>query len=139
MSKVPLRIIARLDIKNENVIKGIHLEGLRIVGDHNNLALNYYETGIDEIIYMDVVASLYGRNNIQVHYLGYYKKWTPQEVYYYALENADFQVNIERTEGTYSKYISIEEDNFFEIANSYRSPHLWKKDGSKFILRNKVK
>ena len=64
MSKVPLRIIARLDIKNENVIKGIHLEGLRVVGDPNDLALNYYKYGIDEIIYMDVVASLYGRNNI---------------------------------------------------------------------------
>ena len=64
MSKAPLRIIARLDIKNENVIKGIHLEGLRVVGDPNDLALNYYKSGIDEIIYMDVVASLYGRNNI---------------------------------------------------------------------------
>jgi len=64
MSKVPLRIIARLDIKNENVIKGIHLEGLRVVGDPNDLALNYYKHGIDEIIYLDVVASLYGRNNI---------------------------------------------------------------------------
>jgi imidazole glycerol-phosphate synthase subunit HisF len=64
MSKAPLRIIARLDIKNENVIKGIHLEGLRVVGEPNALALNYYKYGIDEIIYMDVVASLYGRNNI---------------------------------------------------------------------------
>ncbi|MGE4221359.1 MAG: imidazole glycerol phosphate synthase subunit HisF [Alphaproteobacteria bacterium] len=58
------RIIARLDIKGTNVIKGIHLEGLRIIGEPSALARRYYSDGIDEIIYMDTVASLYGRNNI---------------------------------------------------------------------------
>lgn len=60
----PLRLIARLDIKGTNVIKGIHLEGLRVVGQPGPLARRYYEEGIDEILYMDTVASLYGRNNI---------------------------------------------------------------------------
>ena len=60
----PPRIIARLDVKGLNVIKGIHLEGLRVVGQPQTLAGRYYEQGIDEIIYMDTVASLYGRNNI---------------------------------------------------------------------------
>ena len=60
----PLRIIARLDIKGPNVVKGIHLEGLRVVGTPENLARRYYSDGIDEIVYMDIVASLYGRNNI---------------------------------------------------------------------------
>jgi cyclase len=60
----PLRIIARLDVKNEHVIKGIHLEGLRKVGDPNELALRYYEQGVDEIVFMDAVASLYDRNNL---------------------------------------------------------------------------
>lgn len=59
-----LRLIARLDIKNENVIKGIHLEGLRKIGDPIDLAKKYYQQGIDEIIFMDAVASLYGRNNL---------------------------------------------------------------------------
>ena len=59
-----MRIIARLDIKNNNLIKGINLEGLRVLGDPNKFALNYYENGIDEIIFMDVVASLYSRNNL---------------------------------------------------------------------------
>ena len=58
------RIISRLDIKGPNLIKGVHLEGLRIVGDPNSFAQKYYEQGIDEIIYMDTVASLYGRNNL---------------------------------------------------------------------------
>jgi cyclase len=59
-----LRVIARIDVKNEFVIKGIHLEGLRKIGDPNILAKKYYDGGIDEIIFMDAVASLYGRNNL---------------------------------------------------------------------------
>ena len=46
---------------------------------------------------------------IEVHYLGYYLKWDPQECYYYAVENTGFQSNPERTEGTYSKYSSIDD------------------------------
>ncbi|WP_216861279.1 imidazole glycerol phosphate synthase subunit HisF [Polynucleobacter sp. MWH-HuK1] len=59
-----MRVIARLDVKNQFVIKGIHLEGLRKVGDPNQLAKAYYEAGIDEIILIDAVASLYNRNNL---------------------------------------------------------------------------
>ncbi len=58
------RIIARLDVKGPNVIKGIHLEGLRVVGEPGDLARRYYEQDVDEILYMDTVAPLYGRNNI---------------------------------------------------------------------------
>lgn len=58
------RIIARLDIKNNHVIKGIHLEGLRKVGDPNELARKYYNEGADEIILMDAVAAYYDRNNL---------------------------------------------------------------------------
>lgn len=60
----PSRLIARLDIKGSNVVKGIRFEGLRVVGDPGALAERYYEQGIDEILYIDIVASLYGRNNI---------------------------------------------------------------------------
>lgn len=59
-----LRVIARLDIKGPNLIKGIHLEGLRVMGDPQEHAERYYKAGIDELIYMDVVASLYGRNSL---------------------------------------------------------------------------
>ena len=58
------RVIARIDVKNEFAIKGIHLEGLRKVGDPNSLALKYYNSGIDEILFMDAVASYYDRNNL---------------------------------------------------------------------------
>ena len=58
------RIIARVDVKNEFVIKGIHLEGLRKVGDPNEMAKKYYQDGVDEIIFMDAVAAYYDRNSL---------------------------------------------------------------------------
>jgi len=59
-----LRIVARLDIKGKKLIKGVRLEGLRVVGDPQEFAIRYYEAGADELIYMDIVASLYGRNSL---------------------------------------------------------------------------
>jgi len=59
-----VRLIARLDIKNDHVIKGIHLEGLRKVGNPKELALKYTEPRADELLIMDAVASLYGRNSL---------------------------------------------------------------------------
>lgn len=59
-----VRLIPRLDIKGPNLIKGVRLEGLRVMGDPQEFALRYYEAGADELIYMDIVASLYGRNNL---------------------------------------------------------------------------
>ena len=59
-----IRIIPRLDIKGPNLVKGIHLEGLRVLGKPWDYACMYYEDGADELIYIDVVASLYGRNNL---------------------------------------------------------------------------
>ena len=58
------RLIARLDVKMQHLIKGIHLEGWRKVGDPKDRARLYYQQGADELLYMDVVASLYGRNNL---------------------------------------------------------------------------
>jgi cyclase len=59
-----LRLIARLDVKGPNLIKGVHLEGLRVIGDPERYARRYYEQGADEILYLDIVASLYGRSNL---------------------------------------------------------------------------
>ena len=153
--------------------------------------------------YLPISEQDLNSKNIEVHYLGYYLKWTPQECYYYSVENTGFQANPERTEGTYSKYNSIDdktdgyhywttyikfgigratydasqeirnshinreegvalvnkydgefpkkyfaeflnylnirEDEFFYIANKFRSPHLWKKNFSNWELRYKVK
>ena len=140
---------------------------------------------------------------IEVHYLGFYLKWIPQECYYYASEHVGFLANEDRTEGTYSKYNSIDDktdpyhywttlvkfgigratydasqeirndhinreegvslvhrydeefpeknflefleyldmdrQEFFDIADSFRSPHLWKKGTDGWRLRKRVK
>ena len=62
--KKKIRLIARLDVKDVNLVKGIQLEGLRKLGDPNAFARRYYEQGIDELLYIDIVASLYNRNNL---------------------------------------------------------------------------
>jgi imidazole glycerol-phosphate synthase subunit HisF len=58
------RVIARLDIKGPNLVKGIHLEGLRVLGAPEQFSEYYYHNGIDELFYQDVVASLYERNSL---------------------------------------------------------------------------
>jgi imidazole glycerol-phosphate synthase subunit HisF len=57
-----IRVIPRLDVKGPNIVKGIHMEGLRVVGNPQTMARKYYEQGADELIVMDIVASLYGRS-----------------------------------------------------------------------------
>ncbi len=59
-----VRIIPRLDIKGPNLVKGIHMEGLRVLGKPEDFAQRYYEAGADELFYLDAVASLYGRNSL---------------------------------------------------------------------------
>ncbi len=59
-----IRLIPRLDIKGPNLVKGVNLEGLRVLGKPETFARYYYEQGADELVYMDVVASLYNRNGI---------------------------------------------------------------------------
>ncbi|MFN8115618.1 MAG: imidazole glycerol phosphate synthase cyclase subunit [Bacteroidia bacterium] len=59
-----VRVIPRLDIKGPNLVKGIHLEGLRVLGNPEEFAKYYYEHGADELMYMDVVASLFERNSL---------------------------------------------------------------------------
>ena len=63
MSK-KLRLIARLDVKDDHLVKGIQYEGLRKLGDPHDFARRYYEQGVDELLYLDTVASLYERNNL---------------------------------------------------------------------------
>lgn len=63
MSKI-IRVIPRLDIKGPNLVKGINLEGLRVLGKPEDFATYYYENMADELMYVDVVASLYGRNSL---------------------------------------------------------------------------
>jgi cyclase len=60
----PLRILARCDIKGKKLIKGLRFEGVRVIGHPWEFASRYYERGVDEIVYIDSVASLYQRNSL---------------------------------------------------------------------------
>lgn len=64
MLRPPIRVIPRLDVKGQNLVKGIHLEGLRVLGEPRHFALEYAKQGADELLFMDAVASLYGRNSL---------------------------------------------------------------------------
>ena len=78
------------------------VEASQLIKDHG-LTLN------DLSIYLPPEHDDLARSNIQMHYLGYYLKWTPQEAYYYAVEHTGFQARPFRSEGTYSKYNSIDD------------------------------
>lgn len=69
----------------------------------------YGFTRADFAPYVPPASDTLEKAGIEVHYLGYYLKWDPQECYYYAVEHTGFQANHERTEGTYSKYSSIDD------------------------------
>ena len=56
------RVVARLDVKSDRLIKGVQMEGLKVLGEPGEFAARYYEAGIDEIWYQDIVASLYNRS-----------------------------------------------------------------------------
>ena len=61
---MPVRIIAKLDVKPPYVVKPVHFEGLRKIGLPDELAKKYYDQGADELFYIDLVSSLYERNFI---------------------------------------------------------------------------
>jgi N-acetyl sugar amidotransferase len=63
----------------------------------------------DLIPYLPMDPDIYNKHKIQVHYMGYYVRWDPQEAYYFTVEKTGFESNLERTEGTYSKYNSIDD------------------------------
>jgi N-acetyl sugar amidotransferase len=70
---------------------------------------------VDLMSYLPMDPEILHEKGIEFKYLGYYKKWVPQEAYYFAIENTGFEANPVRTEGTYSKYNSLDDkvDGFF--------------------------
>jgi N-acetyl sugar amidotransferase len=86
-------------------LNDIHLGGVSVP----ELLEGYKLTLNDLSAYFPAEPQELEAGQIEVHYLGYYKKWTPQEAYYYAVENVGFQARPARSEGTYSKYNSIDD------------------------------
>lgn len=86
-------------------LRDVYISGISIP----ELMEKYRLSLIDLMSYLPAPYTELEKAKIQVHYLGYYLKWTPQESYYYAVENIGFQARPFRTEGTYSKYNSIDD------------------------------
>ena len=122
---------------------GVSVKELR---EKYNVPLN------DLISFLPADAKELERSNIQVHYLGYYLRWTPQEVYYYAVENTGFQARPFRTQGTYSKYNSIDDkiDDLhyyttfikfgigratYDASQEIRNKHLTREDGIALVRK----
>lgn len=116
------------------------------------LMSKYQLTLNDLSAYLPAESSELERFKIQVHYLGYYIKWIPQEAYYYSVENSGFQANFERTEGTYSKYNSLDDriDGFhyyttyikfgigratYDASQEIRNKHLTREEGVALVKR----
>ena len=107
---------------------------------------------VELMSYLPAPVEQLHERNIEFKYLGYYKKWVPQEAYYYAVENTGFEANPVRTEGTYSKYNSLDDkvDGFFyftrwikfgvgrtmmDSAQEIRNHHITKEEGQALISR----
>ena len=83
----------------------MYLAGLPV----KELIDNYKLTKSDLMTFLPLPYEEFSKTNIQIHYLGYYLRWIPQEAYYYAVENTGFKARPFRTQGTYSKYNSIDD------------------------------
>ena len=107
---------------------------------------------VDLMTFLPLPAKEFEKTNIQIHYLGYYLKWIPQEAYYYAVENTNFKARPFRTQGTYSKYNSIDDkiDDLhyykifikfgigratYDVARELRNDHLSIEEGKKLIKK----
>lgn len=144
-NKLSLRDKSYFTMKN---LDDVRLAGVRVreLIERHNLSLNelspYFPPSQDEL----------EKGDIHVHYLGYYVKWTPQEAYYYSVENCGFEANPVRTEGTYSKYNSLDDkiDGFhyyttwikfglgratYDAAQEIRNNHLTREEGIALIRR----
>ncbi|MDD5560628.1 MAG: N-acetyl sugar amidotransferase [Candidatus Omnitrophica bacterium] len=129
-------------------MSGILLSGVSIkeLIEKYGLCLN------DLMVYLPPNYTELEQGNIEVHYMGYYVKWTPQEAYYYAVEHTNFQARPFRTEGTYSKYNSIDDkcDDFhyyttfikfgigrasYDASQEIRNKHLNREEGKSLVKR----
>lgn len=136
------KYFTRIDL-SELYLGGVSFQELI---DKYNLSLN------DLDVYLPPDSEEIGKVGIQVHYLGYYLKWTPQESYYFAAENTGFQANSERTEGTYTKFSSLDDriDGFhyyttyikfgigratYDASKDIRNHHITREEGVALVQR----
>ena len=101
---------------SQDPLEGIEKKDIKIGGESIETHLSKTNFNIQDFeSYLPLDKNKYAEKKISTHWLGYYLRWVPQEMFYYAVDNVDFQVNTERVEGTYQKYASLDDktDGFF--------------------------
>ncbi|MDO8740193.1 MAG: N-acetyl sugar amidotransferase [Candidatus Woesearchaeota archaeon] len=97
-------------LRNAKYATGKNYEDMYLGGVKIKELIEQYKLNMNDLLpFLPMDSEEYEKKKIQVHYLGYYIKWDPQEAYYFAVEHTSFEANSERTEGTYSKYNSIDD------------------------------
>lgn len=130
-----------------------HLNEIYLGGVSVPELIEKYDVRLSDIMaFLPPKAEDLEKANIEVHYLGYYLKWTPQEVYYYAVENTGFKARPFRTQGTYSKYSGIDDkiDDLhfyttfikfgigrasYDASQEIRNKHLTREEGVALVRR----
>jgi N-acetyl sugar amidotransferase len=129
-------------------IKNIYLGGVK----YDDLIKKYRVSKKKLDYFLPATHAEFEKNNVEVHYLGYYLKWTPQETFYYSVENCGFRPRPFRTAGTYSKYNSIDDkiDDLhyyttfikfgigratYDVSQEIRNDHLSIEEGKKLIKK----
>jgi N-acetyl sugar amidotransferase len=130
-----------------------HMSEIYLGGVPVQELIGKYKFTLNDILtYLPADSDEIENANIEVQYLGYYLKWTPQEAYYYSVEHAGFQANPVRTEGTYSKYNSLDDriDGFhyyttyikfglgratYDASQEIRNRHITREEGVALVRR----
>lgn len=130
-----------------------HLDEIFLGGVSVPELIEKYDVRLSDIMaFLPPKSEELERANIEVHYLGYYLKWTPQEVYYYAVENTGFKARPFRTQGTYSKYSGIDDKiddlhfyttyikfgigrTSYDASQEIRNKHLTREEGVALVKR----
>jgi len=140
-------------LRDKSYYSMTHLDDIFISGVSVEKLQKEYGLTMNEIsTYLPAKYDEIEKAKIEVHYLGYYLKWTPQEAYYYSVENIDFEANNVRTEGTYSKYNSLDDkiDGFhyyttylkfglgrstYDASQEIRNKHLTREEGIALVKK----
>ncbi len=129
------------------------LDEVFLAGDSIKELMEKYDVRLSDLMsFLPPNVELIEKSKIEVHYLGYYLKWTPQEVYYYAVENTGFKARPHRTQGTFSKYSGIDDkiDDLhfyttfikfgigrasYDASQEIRNKHLTREEGQALVRR----
>ena len=130
-----------------------NLDEIFLAGFSVKKLINDYDIRLTDLMsYLPPKIEDLEKSKIEVHYLGYYLKWTPQEVYYYAVENTGFKARPHRTQGTFQKYQSIDDkiDDLhyyttyikfgigratYDASQEIRNRHLTREEGQALVKR----